>query len=93
MTDEVMSKRVADWGNELLVHERSIRERIAKAIEATIGSQCGGWEPPEKRADLGYRYHPHYPDEGWAFCDGCSMAQEADATAHRCAEIARAEVL
>lgn len=32
-------------------------------------SQCGGHGEGE---------HPHYPDEGWAFCDGCAAAASAD---------------
>jgi hypothetical protein len=32
-------------------------------------SQCGGY---------GEGDHPHYPDPGWSFCDGCAAAASSD---------------
>lgn len=76
-------------GPVLAVVEAHVRQRQAEALRGaaraltTESSVCGAYEPPgspdraeyERLSKIG---GPHYPDTGWAYCDGCSAAASAD---------------
>lgn len=73
----------------------ALREQIAREIEAMAVAECSARrdkDNPELAAhfaERGLTFTPHYPDEGWSYCDGCSSAQTADLVIHAIAEKVR----
>lgn len=71
-----------------------VRELCDEMVKPS--AECGEHEmersEPELVADLKARgiWRPHYPDEGWSFCDGCTAAESADMEAAYVAEKFRA---
>lgn len=56
MADELVTKRAADWGRELLDAERRVREQIARRIERemqTPAADCGC--PEQHKRNCGWR--------------------------------------
>ncbi len=49
-----------------------------RRILAAATNKCSAWREDDD-LNLDFPTLPHYPDEGWGFCDGCSSAASADA--------------
>lgn len=74
----------------LLAHVDTLEaenQRLREGLEAladglTPLNACGGHDDGEFaehfRTTFGINPIPHYPDEGWQHCDGCSAAESAD---------------
>lgn len=65
-----------------LIEEAKFAERLRAGIQALAdereanGSECGSYETYKEEPEA-YAF-PHYPAEGWGWCDGCAAAESAD---------------